>query len=131
MKYGVLVCLFALGCASYAAESKAAKKASVEASESLFSSPKILDVSIDVPQAQLDRLKSEPRVYVKATVKEGSNLLDNTGFRFKGRDTINSARPSFTLKFNEFITDQRFQGQRKLGFESSAQDPTYLSEAVA
>ncbi|MCI0745755.1 MAG: CotH kinase family protein [Verrucomicrobia subdivision 3 bacterium] len=131
MKHAVFVCLLAMACAACAAESKALKKANLESSEGLFSSPKVLEVSIDVPQAQLDRLKSEPRIYVKAAVKEGSNLLDNTGFRFKGRDNINSARPSFTLKFNEFITDQRFQGQRKLGFESSAQDPTYLSEAVA
>jgi spore coat protein H len=115
-----------------AAESKALKKASLTATEQLFSDPKVLEVSIDVPQAQLDALKKEPRVYVKATVKEGTNVYENTGFRFKGTNTsLKMARPSFTLKFNEFITDQRFYGQRKLGFESSEQDPSYVGEFVA
>jgi spore coat protein H len=115
-----------------AAESKALKKASLTATEQLFADPKVFEVSVDVPQAQLDTLRKESRVYVKATVKEGTNVYANTGFRFKGTNVSSRAsRPSFTLKFNEFITDQRFQGQRKLGFDSSEHDPSYLGEPIA
>ncbi|HMJ64856.1 MAG TPA: CotH kinase family protein [Candidatus Binatia bacterium] len=127
-----LSALFAAVLALEAAESKELKKASLAATEQLFANPKVLEISVEVPQAQLDALKREPRVYVKATVKEGTNVLANTGFRFKGTNmTSKIARPDFTLKFNEFITDQRLQGQRKLGFESSRNDPTYVGEAVA
>ena len=128
----ILAGVVALCGAANAAESKALKKASLGATEQLFAEPKVLEVSVEIPQAQLDALKQEPRVYVKATVKEGTNVYANTGFRFKGTNvTAKTGRPSFTLKFNEFITDQRFQGQRKLGFESSEHDPSYLGEVIA
>ncbi len=95
-------------CALEAAESKELKKSSLAATEQLS------------------------RVYVKATVKEGTNVLANAGFRFKGTNVSSKVgRPDFTLKFNEFITDQRFQGQRKLGFDSSQHDPSYVGEALA
>jgi spore coat protein H len=119
-------------CALEAAESKELKKSSLAATEQLFANPRVLDISVEVPPAQLDALRREPRVYVKATVKEGSNVLANTGFRFKGTNVSSKvARPDFTLKFNEFITDQRFQGQRKLGFDSSQRDSTCVGEALA
>ena len=133
MRILVLVAgVFALCLAAPAAESKALKKASLAATEQLFADPKVLEISVEVPQAQLDALKKEPRVYVKATIKEGTNVCANTGFRFRGTNvSAKTERPSFTLKFNEFITDQRFQGQRKLGFDSSEHDPSYLGEPIA
>ena len=125
---GVLACWSA----AWGAESKALKKASLAATEQLFADPKVLEISVEVPEAQLTALKKEPRVYVKATIKEGTNVLANTGFRFRGTNvSVKTERPSFTLKFNEFITDQRFQGQRKLGFDSSEHDPSYLGEPIA
>lgn len=130
--YTLILAMAACCLAAAAAESKALKKSSLAATEQLFAEPKVLEISVEVPQAQLDALKKEPRVYVKATVKEGTNVYSNTGFRFKGTNVSSKAeRPSFTLKFNEFITDQRFQGQRKLGFENSAQDASYLGEPIA
>jgi len=132
MRIHFLIAILALSVCGQAAESKALKKASLTATEQLFADPKVLEISIDVPPAQLEALKKEPRVYVKATVKEGTNVYENTGFRFKGTNTsIKMARPGFTLKFNEFITDQRFYGQRKLGFENSEQDASYVGEFVA
>jgi spore coat protein H len=132
MRIHFLVAILALSVSADAAESKALKKASLTATEQLFAEPRVLEISVDVTQAQLDALKKEPRVYVKATVKEGTNVYENAGFRFKGTNTsIRAARPAFTLKFNEFITDQRFYGQRKLGFENSEQDPSYVGEFVA
>ena len=124
--------VFAFCLSGTAAESKALKKTSLAATEQLFAEPKVLEISLDLPQAQLDALKKEPRVYVKATIKEGTNVYANTGFRFRGTNVSGkTARPSFTLKFNEFITDQRFQGQRKLGFDSCEHDPSYLGEPIA
>ena len=132
MRIHFLIAILVWSVCGQAAESKALKKASLTATEQLFSDPKVLEISIDVPQAQLEALKKEPRVYVKATVKEGTNVYENTGFRFKGTNaSIKMARPGFTLKFNEFITDQRFYGQRKLGFENSEQDASYVGEFVA
>ena len=126
-----ILALLACCSAAWAAESKALKKTSLAATEQLFAEPKVFEVSIEIPQAQLDALKREPRVYVKATIKEGTNVFANTGFRFRGTNiSSKTPRPSFTLKFNEFITDQRFYGQRKLGFDSSEQDPSYLGEPI-
>ena len=133
MRVHVLI-LAVLACWSTAwgAESKALKKASLAATEQLFAEPKVLEISVEVPQAQFDALKKEPRVYAKATIKEGTNVYANTGFRFRGTNvSAKTERPSFTLKFNEFITDQRFQGQRKLGFDSSQHDPSSFGQEEA
>ena len=54
--------VLALCMAGSAAESKALKKASLAATEQLFADPKVLEISVEVPQAQLDALKKEPRV---------------------------------------------------------------------
>jgi hypothetical protein len=67
---------------AWGAESKALKKASLAATEQLFADPKVLEISVEVPPAQLEALKKEPRVYVKATIKEGTNVYANSGFRF-------------------------------------------------
>lgn len=132
MRIHVLMFGAALLCSTgWAAESKALKKASLAATEQLFAEPRVFDISVEIPQAQLEALKREPRVYVKATIREGTNVYANAGFRFRGTNVSRTTeRPSFTIKFNEFITDQRFYGQRKLGFDSSLHDPSLLGEPI-
>ena len=68
MRTHFLIAILALSVCGQAAESKALKKASLAATEQLFSDPKVLEISIDMPQAQLDALKKEPRVFVNPEI---------------------------------------------------------------
>lgn len=115
------------------AEGAATKKPAAEGAGDLFDNPKVLILSIEIPTATLALLKADHKTYVKATLREESKAYENVGIRYKGNLSLpgSARKPSFTLKFNEFNSDQRFHGQRKLTLDSSANDPTYLGEVLA
>ena len=115
------------------AESSATKTPAAEGAGDLFDNPKVLVLNIEIPAAALARLKADHKTYVKATLREESKALENVGIRYKGNLSLpgSARKPSFTLKFNEFNSEHRFHGQRKLTLDSSANDPTYLGEVLA
>jgi spore coat protein CotH len=98
-----------------------------------FSEPKVLQFKIEIPAAGLEALKKEPKEYVKGTIREGEKTYSAVGIRYKGGDAPigANAKPSFTVKFNEFITDQVFHGQRKITLDACPADPTFLTEMLA
>ena len=98
-----------------------------------FSEPKVLQLKIEIPAAALEALKKLPKEYVKGTIHEGEKVYAMAGIRYKGGDapTSTNPKPSFTVKFNEFITDQVCHGQRKITLDSCPADPTYLTELLA
>jgi spore coat protein H len=40
-------------------------------------------------------------------------------------------KPSLSLKFDEYVEDQKFFGLSKIMLNNSSQDPTYLAELVS
>ena len=115
------------------AEGPATKKQATAGTDDLFDNPKVLVLKIEMPAAKLALLKADPKTYVKATLREESRAYENAGIRYKGSLSLptSARKPSFTLKFNEFTSDQRFHGQRKLTLDSSVSDPTYFGEVLA
>lgn len=103
--------------------------ASAETGPDLFAQPRVLSLKLEISPANLDVLKKEPKEYVKGALREGDQLHDNIGIRYKGKDT--GAKPSFTVKFNEFISARHFHGQKKFTLENCEGDPSYLSAALA
>jgi hypothetical protein len=73
------------------------------------------------------------RVDVHATVREGSQVYTNVLLHLKGSYSFQpvDAKPSFTLNFEKGAEGQKFHGLGKLHLNNSAQDPSYLSEALA
>src|SRR5262249_1321226 len=78
----------------------------------------------------LDALRRAPKDYVKAILTEGGRVYANAGLRYRGSNSP-AGKPGFTIKFNEFVSGQRFHGQSKIMLENPAQDPSYLSELIA
>ena len=112
------------------AEGKEKKNSS--GTDELFSDAKILHVKIEIPPAGLAALKSEPRKYVKATVREGDKVYADIGLRLKGNGTFQpmEKKPSLALKFNEFTSGVKFHGHGKIFLNNSLQDGSYMSEAI-
>ena len=111
------------------AEGKDAKPAVDE----LFAQPKVLQLKIEIPAASLNALKMDSKKYARATVREGDKVYAEAGVRLKGNGSFQplEKKPSLTIKFNEFVSGERFHGHGKVFLNSSAHDPSYLTEAIA
>ncbi|MBL9167105.1 MAG: CotH kinase family protein [Verrucomicrobiales bacterium] len=100
----------------------------------LFNPHRILSLSITVATNELESLWKAPRTYVRAQVREGTNVWNEIGIHLKGG--IGSGqpltqKPSLSLNFSKFRKTSRFYGLKRIQLNNCAQDPTYLSEVVA
>jgi hypothetical protein len=79
-----------------------------------------------------EALRKDPKTYVKATLREGTQTLTDVGVRLKGSGSFQGIekKPSLAIKFNEFVSAQKFHGQSKVLLNNSHQDPSYLCEAI-
>ena len=98
----------------------------------LFSAPRVLQVRLEVGHPELDSLRRDGKVYVKATLREGAETLTDVGLRLKGRGVFQGfeKRPGLSLKFNEFSPGQKWRGQTKVLLDNAAHDPSYLCETL-
>jgi len=73
------------------------------------------------------------RQYVPATVVVGGVTCSNVAVRLKGMGSFRPVheKPSFSVKFDEYVEDQKFFGLSKIMLNNSSQDPTYLAEFVS
>ena len=108
--------------ASIAAEAK--KKSEVAPEEDLFAQTKVLKLRIDLSPAAQEALRKEPKTYVKGTLREGSQILNDVAVRMKGNGSFQGLdkKPSLTVKLNEFVQGQKFRGQAKFHLNNSAHD---------
>jgi spore coat protein H len=96
----------------------------------LFSEAVIRHFKIRIENAEMEKLRRDNHTYVRATVTEGTNVFSEVGVRLKGRGSFRPLedRPSFAVKFDEFVPAQRFCGLTKIMLNNSYQDRSYLSE---
>src|SRR5688572_4396253 len=94
-----------------AAEGNAGKETAT-AGDALFSQLQVYRLKIDLPPAAQDALRKDPKTYVRASVREGGQTLADVGVRLKGSGSFQGLekKPSFAIKFNEFISGQKFKG---------------------
>lgn len=116
----------------FAAAGAAGAAGKLPAEDELFSAPTVLQLQIEIPQSRLDALRQDPKTYVKGTVREGNKAYVNAGIRLKGAASAQllDKKPSMAIKFDEFVTGQRFHGHEKILLNNSLRDPTYLCEAI-
>lgn len=94
----------------------------------------VLRLRIEVAPDDLDALRTDHRGYVRATLREGSDVIRDVGLRLKGSagsfQPIEADKPGFTVKVNRFAPGKRFHGLKKFLLNNAVQDPSYFSEAV-
>lgn len=120
---------------SWAADSKGSKaggKSSKSSGEDLFATPKVLRLTISLPASAAEALRSNPKQYVKGTIREGDKVYEDVGIRVKGSAAFEGLekKPSLAIKFNEFVKDQEFHGRGRVLLSNAHKDPTYMCEAI-
>ena len=90
-------------------------------------------LSIELPNPEIERLRQQPRRYVRATLREGTKVYRNVGLHLKG--STGSFRPidekpSFTLDFTRFSTNETFHSFTKIHLNNSVEDPAYVNEVI-
>ncbi len=103
-----------------------------DASGSFFNDPKVRTFHFEISPDGLSMLQRSQRTYVKGIVREGSHVFTNVGIRLKGMGSFRPIyeKPSFAVKFDEFVEDHEYSGLTKLMFNNSVQDHTYMVEAL-
>jgi spore coat protein H len=109
-----------------------AKKKKTELATEFFTGKTIHNIKISIAGDQLAALKKENRKYVRGTITIGDVVLTNSAIRLKGMGSFQplEAKPSFAVKFDEFVPDQEYMGLSKVMLNNSAQDGTYLAESM-
>jgi hypothetical protein len=127
---GLIAAALALGAMPAVAKDRSQKLAGAD----LFAEEVIPRLRIELPAAAMTRLRQQPRVYVAATVREGTVTYTNVSIRLKGgpgsfRNLDD--KPAFTLNFSRLAEGQKFHGLKKLHLNNSVQDRTFLAEKVS
>jgi hypothetical protein len=110
-------------------EQSTAVSAAVPAEE-LFSDPAIRVFRIEIEASELEKLRRDNRTYVHATVIVGQEVFNDVAIRLKGQGSFRPLddKPSFAVKFDEFVPNRDFCGLTKIMLNNSSQDRSYLSE---
>jgi len=88
---------------------------------------------ITVDDANLKKLKQEPRKYVRCTIVVGDKTYKEVAIHLKG--AAGSFRnwddkPALTLNCDKFVLDQNYHGLDKFHLNNSVQDGSYMNEIV-
>jgi spore coat protein H len=99
-----------------------------------FSDATVLELRIEIPEKGVESLRNDQRAYVRAVLREGETTWKDVAVRIKGSAgsyrPVDSEKPGFTVKMNQFVPSARFHGERKFLLNNAAQDPSYLSEML-
>ncbi|MBZ0231801.1 MAG: CotH kinase family protein [Deltaproteobacteria bacterium] len=118
-------------------------------SEAVYDPTRILEVDIEVAQADWDALRFQTRgltalfgnclaepfespfTYFSGVVRVDGQVFTSVGVRKKGfLGSLDTQKPSLKLKFDEFVPDQRFAGLKTLTLNNAKQDPSYIKQCL-
>jgi spore coat protein H len=132
---------YAFGCGGDAGppervdESKlASRTAPVGDSDRVFDTSVLHEIRIEIAPEYLDSLANDREQRVPCTFIFDGQRLENVAIRQKGKGSQLSDmddKPSFSVKFNDFVRGQKLHGLNKLILNNSDMDPTLLNEHLA
>jgi hypothetical protein len=98
----------------------------------LFAGTNVPAFDLEINSAGIQSLRRHPRDWVPGTLHAGSETFRNAAVHIKGsQGSLQSidARPSLTISFGTFA-HSRFHGVRKIHFNNSAEDPSFMTEIL-
>src|SRR5262245_17347864 len=101
--------------------------------DDLFACTNVPAFGIDIDAANLQSLRREPRSWAKATLRCGNEVYPDVGLHIKGsQGSLQSIdqRPALTVSLNKFVPGRKFHGLRKIHFNNTAEDPTFMNEII-
>lgn len=98
--------------------------------DEMYSLTRFPTFHIDIPPDSVAALAEEPKVYVPGSFRYLDVVYPLVGVRFKGNISLTTLdeKPSFKIKFQEYVDDQRFLGLEKLTMHNMHQDSTMMHE---
>lgn len=99
----------------------------------LFVDGAVWRLQLEIPDDGMKSLRRDSRQYVRATLREGTNVWRHVGVRLKGATGSYRAldsKPAFTVSVDQFADGQRFHGLSRIQLNNSAEDPSYLHEKL-
>lgn len=98
----------------------------------LFADRPVSRVRLELASSDLNVLRSNPREFVRGTLREGTNVLRDVAIRLKGSSTFRSVddKPSITVDCERFRAGERFHGLSRFYLNNSLEDPSYLNEKL-
>lgn len=103
-----------------------------DASDEFFSAGHVPELRLSVADADLQKLRENPRNYVRSQISEdGQKNYKSVGLKLKGaagsfQDV--DQKPAFTLNFDKFTKKQDFHAIEKLYLNNSVQDESFANE---
>ncbi len=143
MKLPVFACVLSclIGATSLFAQAPAKQPSSgsktpkEDKSKKLFEQFIVPTFRIEVSEPEMQKLRNEPRKYVRSTIKittpDGDKSFVEVGIHLKGAAGSFRGvddRPAMTLNFDKFKKGQEFYDLDKLHLNNSVQDGSYLNE---
>lgn len=107
-----------------------------ESYKEIFEKDKIIDVKINIDEADLEDIRENPRneEYHAADITVDGVTVEDAGIRTKGNMTLNSVassdseRYSYRIKFNKYVKGNKLLGLDELCLNSGYSDPSYMRE---
>ncbi len=84
-------------------------------------------------QTMLETLENEyefPAVFV-FTSSQRRDTVENVGFRLRGNTSLHSAKKSFKISFNSFVSGQKYFGLEKMNLNGEHNDPTIMRSKLS
>jgi hypothetical protein len=105
----------------------------VIAGEDLFATHPVWSIEIELTPQNIDRLRTESRKHVPATIRAFGEVFRDVGVHLKGTGSYRPIddKPSFTLDFAKFVSGQALRGLQKIHLNNAVQDSSYLKEQIA
>lgn len=98
-----------------------------------FRTGAVWSIRLDIPAPGMESLRRQPRDFVTATFREGTQSLSAVAVRLKGSlgsfQPIDD-KPSFTLDFAQRVDGQHWQGLHRVQLNNSVEDATFLHEQL-
>lgn len=88
---------------------------------------------IELSPEAMTSLRRDPRAYVGATVREGTNVMLEVAVRLKGRKGSFRKlddKPALTLDLDRLKPGQGYRGLTRLHLNNSVEDPSFLHELI-
>jgi spore coat protein CotH len=102
-------------------------------SAEIFDPDSVPRFELELPPESIDALALDPRTYVRGTIRYGSEVMTDIGVRLKGEYNFRplGQKAPFKLKFDEFVTGQRFHGLKHMTWNNALEDHSWVAERLA
>ena len=101
-------------------------------SDELLSLQRLPRFELHLPAEARAALEVEPKEWVRGTFTYADETYDNVGIRLKGNHSFRelSDKPSFKIKFNEYVPGRRFLGLEGLTLNNMVVDASMAREWI-